>query len=279
VSIMKIPVVPVIAVPGAIIVAVLVTELGLSRLFSAKVDDLRRRLLASQVCAAPDQSLIPQLVRDFAARNGGRLGGASAVRMVQSAEMRLKPDQAFFHINATQLSGAREPGFVWQAAGTMAAIVPLQVVDSYVAGAGWLEARIAGAIPVASARGPEIDKSEAMRFLAELAWNPDAMINASGLSWRPVDSRTVEVSMTTRGGPARVRLLFDAAGDITGIEADDRPGAIGKLPAPWIGRFSDYVRIGAYRWPRQGEIAWTLPAGEFVYWRGEIVSIIRADAR
>lgn len=275
---MKIPVVPVIAVAGAIIVAVLATELALSGLLSAKVEELLRRLRASQVSAAPDQSLIPLQVRDFAARNGGLIGGASVVRMVQRAEMRLKPDQAFFRIGATQLSGVRDPGFVWRATGALAGIVPLQVVDSYVAGAGWLEARIAGAIPVASARGPEIDKSEAMRFLAELAWNPDAMINASGLSWRPVDSRTVEVSMTTRGGPARVRLLFDAVGDITGIEADDRPGAIGKLPAPWIGRFSDYVRIGAYRWPRHGEIAWALPEGEFVYWRGEIVSVTRADA-
>jgi hypothetical protein len=260
------------------VVAILVTQLVLSGMFGAKVDNLRRRLLVSQVSAAPDQSLIPDMVREFAARNGGRVDGPAAVHMVQSAEMRLRPDQAFFHINATQLSGTRDPGFVWYAVGTMAAIVPLQIVDSYVASTGWLEARIAGSIPVASAVGPFIDKSEAMRFLAELAWNPDGLISATGLTWRQVDNLTVEVSMNTQGGAARVSLLFDAAGDIIGIAADDRPRAVGKLNVPtrWIGRFSDYIQFGAYRWPRHGEIAWALPEGEFIYWRGDILSVTRA---
>jgi hypothetical protein len=264
-------------VAGLVVVAVLAMQFVRSGVFREKIDDLRQQLLASQVSAPPDQSLIPILVREFAARNGGRIGGPTAVHMAQSAEMRLQPDQPFFPIEATQLSGTREPGFVWHAAGTMAVFVPLQVVDSYVAGMGWLEARIAGSIPVASARGPDIDKGEAMRFLGELAWNPDAMINAKGLTWRQVDDVTVEVSMQTQGGTARVSLLFDAAGDIVGIAADDRPAAVGNVvPTRWIGRFSDYARSGPYRWPRHGEIAWMLPEGEFIYWRGAILSITPA---
>jgi hypothetical protein len=265
-------------VAAIIVVAALATQLVLSGMFRAKVNELRRQLLASQVSAAPDQSLIPILVREFAARNGGRVGGPTAVNMVQSAEMRLQSDQAFFHINATQISGTRAPGFVWQAAGAMAAVVPLQIVDSYVADTGWLEARIAGSIAVASALGPRIDKGEAMRFLAELAWNPDALINVTGLTWRQVDDLTVEVSMETRGDSARVSLLFDAGGDIIGIDANDRPRAVGNaaVPTRWVGRFSDYAQSGDYRWPRHGEIAWVLPEGEFIYWRGDILSVKRA---
>lgn len=192
--------------------------------------------------------------------------------------MRLKPDQAFFHIDAIQLSGTRDPGYVWHATGVMAKVVPVQVVDSYVAGAGLLEARIAGSIRVAHAVGPDIDKGEAMRFLAELPWNPDAMVNATGLTWREVDEHTVEVSMRTQSGVARVSLLFDASGDIVGIEAKDRPWALGNVSAPprWVGRFSNYKQVGAYRWPGYGEIAWVLPAGEFIYWRGDIVSVAPA---
>lgn len=263
----------------AIIVVVLgATQLVISARFTARIADLRRQVLAIPASTTPDQSLIPALVREFAARNGGRVGGPTAVGMRQLAEMRFDPNGAFLPLVATQLSSTRQAGFVWHASGTMARIVPLQVVDSYVAGSGRLEARLAGAVPVASASGPDIDRGEAMRFLAELAWNPDAMVNADGLVWRQVDPATVDVSMETTGGTATVSLRFDAAGDIVGIVAEQRPRAVGNIsvPTPWVGRFSEYEQSGAYRYPRRGEIAWVLPEGEFVYWRGEILEVTPA---
>lgn len=111
-----------------------------------------------------------------------------------------------------------------------------------------------------------------MRFLAELPWNPDAILNADGLTWRQVDEASVEVSMETTGGQARVTMLFDQAGDIVAIEADDRPRS-GDTPGRWIGRFSGYAQVGPYRFPASGEVAWDLPTGEFVYWRGAILSV------
>src|SRR5690606_31490147 len=121
------------------------------------------RLLVSQLgTTPPDLTLVPVIVRDFATRNGGRVGGPAAVEMVQDAEMRLAVDRPFFRLDASQLSGTRQPGFVWQAAGTIAMIVPLQIVDSYVDGLGGLEVRIAGSVPVAHSSGPETAKGEAM---------------------------------------------------------------------------------------------------------------------
>jgi hypothetical protein len=260
---------------AVIVVAGVIAQITLAAGFAGKIEDARRRLVASQVSQLPDQSLIPEIVKAFAHRAGGRVNGASVVRVVQSAEMKLQADQPFFRIDAVQLSGTRDPGFVWDARGSMASVIPIRVVDSYVAGKGWLEARIAGSIPVANATGAAVSKGEAMRFLAEFTWNPDSLVNAAGLTWRQLDDATVEVTMLTEGGPATVRLLFDAAGDIVGIEADDRQMGTetDSPPTRWIGRFRDYASIGAYRVPRFGEVAWVLPAGEFVYWRGEILSL------
>jgi len=42
-------------------------------------------------------------------------------------------------------------------------------------------------------------------------------------------------------------------------------------PRPWHGRFWDYQRVGDHFIPVQGEVAWTLDAGEFTYWRGRIL--------
>lgn len=115
--------------------------------------------------------------------------------------------------------------------------------------------------------------------MAELPWNPDAMLNAPGLTWREIDAQTVEVALQTEGGSAHVRLGFDAAGDVVMVEASDRARAVGDqyIPTRWIGRFRDYARFGTYRLPSFGEIAWDLPEGEFVYWRGEIVSAVPMD--
>lgn len=264
-----------------VIIAALIAQFVSSNAFTAKIDTLRQTLLKTQVSVPPDQALIPQLVREFALRNGGQVGGSAALVMTQRAEMRLQPDQPFFHIDATQLTGSRNPGFVWHATGAMGGIIPLQVVDSYVAGSGDLEARIAGSITVAHARGPDIDKGEAMRFLAELAWNPDAILNAAGLAWREIDGQTVEVTLETTSGSVLVTLLFDEAGDIVAIEATDRPRSVGKanIPTPWVGRFSNYERDGAYRWPRHGEVGWILPEGEFIYWRGDILNVTATGER
>ena len=206
----------------ALVLVAVGVPLFLSSQFRAKIEALRRIVSAAQKSSAPDQNAIPEIMRTFAVRNGATLRGSPTVLAHQSDQMKSAPDQPFFALEATQLSGTRDPGFVWEATATMAAVVPMRVVDSY-AGKGWLEVRLAGAIPVATAGGPDVDKGEMMRFLAELAWNPDAILNAPALRWRQIDARTVEVSVDTSGEIVAVRQLFDANGDIVAIEADDRP--------------------------------------------------------
>ncbi|MEO8685264.1 MAG: DUF6544 family protein [Devosia sp.] len=250
-----------------------------SRQFVAKIEAWRRIVIAAQTSAPPEQNTIPEIMRAFALRNGATVGGPATVLTHQRDEMTTGPGQAFFTLQATQLSGTRKPGFVWEATATMARVLPFRVVDALVADDGRLEVRVAGAIPMVNASGPDSDKGEMMRFLSELAWNPDAILNAAALKWRQIDTRTVEVSMETSGGIAVVRQLFDADGDIVGIEADDRPYLLdGKtVPMRWVGRFRDYAQFGGYRVPRYGEVAWALPEGEFVYFRGTITSFVAIE--
>jgi hypothetical protein len=80
-----------------------------------------------------------------------------------------------------------------------------------------------------------------MRYLAELAWAPHAMLHNPQLSWREIDATTVEVSTESQAGPARVRLIFEN-GDIARMEADDRPRMVGHriVPTRWQGHCCDY---------------------------------------
>ncbi|WP_354044251.1 DUF6544 family protein [Devosia sp. UYZn731] len=256
----------------AVALVAIALQLFVSGQFQDKIEAWRKTLAAGQISGPPDQATIPPIMQAFALRNGATVGGPPLMVSQQTDEMRLGPDQKFFAVAARQLSGTRDPGFVWEATATMARVVPIRVVDAHAGGKGWLEVQIAGVVPVATATGPESDKGEMMRFLSELAWNPDAILNVAALKWRQIDASTVEVCIETSGGTATVRQLFDADGDIVGIEADDRPYLVdGKtLPTRWVGRFSDYAQFGTYRLPRHGEVAWILPQGEFVYFRGTI---------
>ncbi|MET3900931.1 hypothetical protein ABIB57_004899 [Devosia sp. UYZn731] len=257
---------------AAVLLVIVLAQVIVSNQFAGSIEGLRRAAVNEQLPTSSDHQVLPEIMRAFAVRNGATIGGPMAILAHQSAEMRLGPDKAYFAITATQLSGTRQPAFVWDAWGMIAVIVPVHVVDSYVDGSGLLEARLAGSIRVSRGAGPESDKGEMMRFLSEMAWNPDAILNTSGLCWHQIDPQTVDVSAPTAGGIATVRYLFDTTGDIVGIEADDRPYVVdGKFVSTrWVGRFRDYAQFGNYRLPRRGEVAWVLPEGEFIYWRGQI---------
>jgi hypothetical protein len=77
-----------------------------------------------------------------------RSGWYPVDKLNRRADFKTSKDQPFFAIEATQLFGTRDPGFVWEATATLAMVVPIRVVDAYAGGKGWLEVRIAGAVPV-----------------------------------------------------------------------------------------------------------------------------------
>ena len=257
-----------------ILIGLSVAQIWRATGFAREIEALNRRVGDGGDGAAVDLSTLPAVVVAFAERNGGRVGAAPVVIAEQQAEMRLAPDQAFFPLVATQRFGTRRPDFVWHSRATMLVVVPVEMVDGYVAGNGLLDARIASSISVAHGDGEVADRGEALRFLAELPFNPDAIVNAPMLMWSQLDASHVAVSMPVGDGEVTVILSFDAAGDVTGIEAQ-RPRMVGDsvVVSRWVGRLSDYAQIGAYRLPRRGEILWDLPEGEFVYWRGGMTSL------
>jgi hypothetical protein len=167
----------------------------------------------------------------------------------------------------------REPGFVWRARVEAAPLVSARILDCYVDGEGLLEVRLFGSWRLARAAGPQASTAELMRYLAELAWAPQAMLHNTKLSWREIDATTVEVSAESRASPARVRLIFEN-GDITRIEADDRPMAVGRrlVPTRWEGRCWDYHQMDGCRIPTRAAVSWLLEDGPFEYWRGRVTA-------
>jgi hypothetical protein len=197
------------------------------------------------------------------------------IRITQNGEMFRKPGGRPLEFKAIQELSVRSVEFEWRAAFGPTPLVRLSVVDRFRGGEGLLAVRVWGLVPVTRSTGPDTDRSEAMRYLAELPWVPYAIGANSDLAWRPLDENDVEVATVVGGRRAAVRLALDADGLIRRASAV-RPRMAGGefVDTPWIGEFGDYVELGGIRVPRKAEVRWELSDGPFAYWRGEVTSLV-----
>lgn len=111
-----------------------------------------------------------------------------------------------------------------------------------------------------------------MRYLAELAWVPDAILHNTALRWRVDGPDKLAVSAGLGDAAAEVVLSLDSDGRIAGSFAPDRPrsASVPFLPTPWQGRFSDYRRHDGLWLSFAGEVAWVIDGKEATYWQGHI---------
>jgi hypothetical protein len=165
--------------------------------------------------------------------------------------------------------------FEWRATFGPNPLVRVRVLDRYRAGEGLLVARIWGLIPATRSSGADTDRAEAVRYLAELPWVPQAIGANPELSWRELEDGSVEVSTLVGGRAASVRLTLDDAGLIQSASGI-RPRLAGRtsVDTPFLGTFGDYVELGGIRVPGSAEVSWDLPEGPFTYWRGEVTSLL-----
>ena len=162
--------------------------------------------------------------------------------------------------------------FAWRARFPMLGPLSMLVIDSYDGTEGRLEVRLLG-LPLQRKGGPELAHGEALRYLAEIAWVPHAILANHQLTWRAVDVQTVEVATSVQDERIAVRLLFNEAGDIAQTIAERPRLEAGNATTTWIGEYADYQQFNGARLPTRGEVRWELPDGPFVYWRGMIISL------
>jgi Family of unknown function (DUF6544) len=196
------------------------------------------------------------------------------VRLTQRGEMVQKPGGRRLEFTAVQRYAVAEVEFEWRATFGPNPLVRVKVVDRYRDGEGLLVAKVWGLVPATRSAGPDTDRAEAMRYLAELPWVPYAMASNPQLSWRELEDGSVEVSTLVGGRAASVRLSLED-GLIRGVSGI-RPRLAGKtsIETPFAGRFGDYVELGGVRVPGSAEVSWELLEGPFTYWRGEVGSLV-----
>lgn len=165
------------------------------------------------------------------------------------------------------------PGFVWDARVRMLPVATARVRDSYLGGEGAMFGTLAGLLPFIERRGtPELAASALLRYLAEAAWLPTALLPAAGVRWEPVDDTTARASLTDAGTTVTMDVQFGARGEIVRVAARRHRTVDGRdVLTPWVGHFRDYAPVAGMMVPFSCEVGWMLPEGWFPYFRGRTV--------
>jgi hypothetical protein len=178
--------------------------------------------------------------------------------------------------SSTQRVIIQRPGFDWEARIAMMPGVAARVHDAYISGEGLLHASLFGLVSIVNLRGTqEIAQGELMRFFAEAAWYPTALLPSQGVRWEAVNDTSSKAMLEDGKITVTMLVRFNEDGLIESGRAETRgrtvAGAV--IPTPWEGRWSHYELRDGMLIPLEGEVAWMLPEGPKPYWRGRIINL------
>ncbi|RYZ12158.1 MAG: hypothetical protein EON61_08990 [Alphaproteobacteria bacterium] len=220
-------------------------------------DELRRRL--------------PAAVYDLALRLGANTRAGRDVALMQTGRMRQDPASGWMKFSARQTISSHACAFEWRARTGPLGMVSIR--DALSGGEGALDVRVLGFIKIAHRDpSPALTRGELMRYLAEVAWAPDAILFNTALRWRSDGPDRLMVGAGAGDAEAEVTLTLDSDGRIASVFAADRPRGVKDTftPTPWQGRFTDYRQRQGFWLPFSGEVSWAIGASTFVYWEGRI---------
>ncbi len=278
---------------GLVLCLLLVVAVGLSAYGSARWADTTRTLTSRLEAARIDEKaqspsplrydsrelegLPAPVQRYFRAvlKEGQTVVAAATVELTGTFNMSATGEQ-WKPFTSLQRVVIRRPGFLWDAKVSMLPGLTVRVVDSYIAGKGLLHAAILGLFTVADVSGDgEIARGEFMRFFAEAAWYPTALLPSQGVRWEAVDDRSANATIVD--GPLTLTLLFrfNDAGLIGSVRAEARGAMVGKemVMLPWEGNWSNYQTRDGMTVPLTGEVAWVRPEGRKPYFIGTVTSL------
>lgn len=179
---------------------------------------------------------------------------------------------------ATQVYTVDPPGFVWDASIAWAPGFHVLIRDSFAAGVGSIEGRLAGLVSVVDRAGtPELAVAALQRHLSEAMWFPTALLPSQGVGWTAIDDSRALATLTTHGVTAKVEFRFGPDGRVTSVFVPERLYDNGKEAPkllPWQARNLTWRPLHGTEVPAESIVEWVLPGGPWAYWRGGPVEIL-----
>lgn len=214
---------------------------------------------------------LPAAVIALADRLGARVNCGTTVALSQSGRMRASAGSRWQAFKAVQTISLTRCAFDWKARSGPLGMIHIQ--DALIDGAGRLDVLALGLVPLAKIPPSDaLTRGELIRYLAEIALAPDAILQNPDIRWRDEGGGRLIAGAGSGATAAEVVLTLDGDGRIGEAYAPDRGALVDgvTVPKPWRGAFSDYRHHNGVWLPFFGEVSWGGPEGEWVYWQGDM---------
>lgn len=146
--------------------------------------------------------------------------------------------------------------------------IPMDGLHRFVGDSARMQIRIASALEVVNASGPEMNKAETVTIFNDICVMAPAALLDLDIVWTPIDAQSVQARYTRNGITISATLTFTPQGDLANFISNDRYfNSDGKtnIPLPWSTPVSSYKDYGSAHLPSRGDATWHRPEGEFVY--------------
>lgn len=151
--------------------------------------------------------------------------------------------------------------------------IPFVAFHRMVGDSATMQVRVASLIDVVDAKGPEMDRSEAVTFFNDLCLlAPGALLDAC-VRWEEAGPSAVVGHYTHGIHTVSAALTFNEAGDLVGFSSQDRlQSEDGKTftSLPWATPIWEHRTFGGVRVAAEAEAIWLEPEGPFPYARFEV---------
>jgi hypothetical protein len=196
--------------------------------------------------------------------------------MRHGGTFRASVDGAWMPIVGEELFSVNPPGFVWKGVINMAPGVAVTARDYYIAPRGNMLIRALGLVTIDDAKGPAVDQGSMMRYFAEIAWLPTALLPGPHVQWKAIDDTTARLIVSDAEHREELTVAFDAEGWIVSITSPARTFKSGNVErvAPWGGVYSDYREVDGLQIPFSAEVIWHFPEGDLSYARFELTEVL-----
>lgn len=181
---------------------------------------------------------------------------SSSVHLTMSGTIRLAPTQDWMPVQAEEVLSTK--GFLWKARAGQG-MMQMQGADYYAAGTGRMRFSLWNLIPIVNAQSPDMNRSAIGRLVGESFWLPAALLPQRGVSWRAIDTNTIQASLEFDNQPITLTFAIDSQGRLLkssllrwGDQTEDKHYA----EIPFGGEYPAERTFAGYTIPSQMGAGW-----------------------
>jgi hypothetical protein len=266
-------------IPNVIILFVALVQMGQYR-FNRMVQEETGRILSdnkqniSHTLTEDAIRDLPEAVKNWLQRSG-TIGKPfqSLGKVVQRAEMQIKPGQDWMRASALQYTTIDQPGFIWTVDVPMNALLGFRGRDKFENGKGEMLIKLNSLVKVVHAQGDKLDEGSIQRYLGEMVWFPSSALSPH-VRWEAIDDTSAKATMSFNATEGSGTFHFDENGDVTKYVAQRFQGSEENAQRhEWVMEIEDYGVFEGIRVPTKMTATWKLDAGDWTWLKLEVTEI------